>query len=111
MPQFASFDEVFEALARRFDPSKAQGIEARIVVRIQGEGGGTWSLHFTQGKLQVHKDMPETEPDVVVEAHAEDYWALLRGELDPVAAFMQGRLRVQGNPMLLLRLQDLFRLT
>jgi len=47
---------------------------------------------------------------VVVEADAEDYWAMLRGELDPVAAFMRGRLRVQGNPMLLMRLQDLFRL-
>jgi putative sterol carrier protein len=40
---------------------------------------------------------------------ANDYVALIHGTLNPVAAFMQGRIRIQGDLAALLQMQNLFR--
>lgn len=53
--------------------------------------------------------MPQGSPDVVLEVAEEDLQELMLGELRPLAAYMSGRLRVQGDLQLALRLEELFK--
>lgn len=53
--------------------------------------------------------MPQGNPDVVLEVAEEDLQELMLGELRPLAAYMSGRLRVQGDLQLALRLEELFK--
>jgi len=45
----------------------------------------------------------------VLEVAEEDLQELMLGELRPLAAYMSGRLRVQGDLQLALRLEELFK--
>jgi putative sterol carrier protein len=48
------------------------------------------------------------KPDVTVGMLADDYVKITTGELQPVVAFMQGRLKLQGDMNLAMKLQELF---
>ena len=46
-----------------------------------------------------------TQPDATIEQDEDTAAALARGELNPVGAFMGGKLRINGSMMLLMQLQ------
>ncbi len=110
MRRFNSLDQVFQAVQEHFEPEKAGDVQAVVAVHVEGEGGGSWYLRFQNGRLEVLKEPPPEPVDVEIHTSVDDYWALLYGEMDPVSAFMRGRLRVKGDLRLLYRLQYLFRL-
>lgn len=107
MRRFASFDEVFQALQEHF-----RGQEARVhaVVAVHIPEAGSWYLRFQPGQLEVLREPPPEPVDVALTVSAQDYWDLLYGRLDPLRAYMQGRLQVEGDLRLLYQLQSLFRL-
>ncbi|CAN5446044.1 SCP2 sterol-binding domain-containing protein [soil metagenome] len=55
------------------------------------------------GEMQVFEGRAEN-PDVTVAMSDEDFVLLMKGELNGMAAFMSGRLKVQGDMMLAQRL-------
>ena len=110
MLRFQNFDEVFQALKAHFRAETARTVQAVVGVHIEGEGGGSWYLDFDSGRLDIRRETPDKPVNVDVFVRAEDYWALLYGELDPMAAYMRGRLRIRGDLRLLYQLQHLFRL-
>jgi len=73
-----------------------------IVYRVSGEGGGVWHATVENGRLTAGAG-DVSNPTAVVECSAEDFVAIIRGELDPVAAGTVGRLSVGGDLQFLLR--------
>ena len=59
------------------------------------------------GSLETHDGQAEA-PDVTVTMGDEDLVALFRGELNPMVAYMTGRIKVTGDLMLAQRLVSLF---
>jgi len=47
--------------------------------------------------------------DTTIQVSLDNFKALARGELDPIAAFMQGKLKVQGDMMLAQKLVPLLK--
>ena len=74
---------------------------------LSGEGGGQWTVTIANGQLSVAEGA-EATPTVTLKLAAADLVALFNGDLNPVAAFMQGRLRVEGDMSAAMRLQTLF---
>ena len=66
--------------------------ERRYWIRIQGG-----SIDMGQGEIQA--------PDATITQDYDTAVALARSELNPVTAFMSGKLRISGNMMLLMQLQ------
>lgn len=94
---------VLESIAR-MDPSMIRGVNAAILFDLTGEGGGKWVLRIEDGKAKLEEG-EITSPDMTVSAEARDFVAILDGSLNPVAAFMQGRLKLSGDMSLAVYLQ------
>jgi hypothetical protein len=72
------------------------------VVRMEVVGGpdGDWAVAFKLGP----GDIP-SEPTATLRLSAEDADALSRGELDPMQAFLGGRVEVLGDMTIVLQMQ------
>jgi F420-dependent oxidoreductase-like protein len=89
------------------DPTLVQRVNAVYQFNVLGEDGGAWVVDLKNGAGDVwagHHD----SADCVISMNREDFLALATGRINPLNAFMQGRIRVQGDIMMATRLQSLF---
>ena len=92
-----------------FLPQKAGNARAVIALNLTGEGDGQWVVEVHDGKCEVREGIPP-ETDVTVTMDAADFVALTSGRLNPVQAFMGGRIKVAGNVGLVMQLMNWFEL-
>jgi putative sterol carrier protein len=100
----ASARELFESLEERVDPARTRGTTASY--RFEVAGAGTWRVEVNDGKVDVTES--DAPADCVIRASEENLLRIVRGELNPVTAYMTGRVRVEGDLTLATRLRDLF---
>ncbi len=85
-----------EALNRRL---AGGGLDGSVKFAIEGEGAVR--IDGTGARID------DGEADCTLFASRETFQALLGGDLDPTAAFMSGRLRIEGDMGLAMRLGSL----
>lgn len=95
--------ELLNALPAALDPEAAGDTSAVIQFQLSEP------VHqvLEGGRLETHPGQAAA-PDVTVTMSDDDLVALFRGELNPMMAFMTGRLRVTGDVALAQRLVSLF---
>lgn len=76
------------------------GLDGLIRMVVAGGAGGDWKVDFKLGRGPL-----QAEPSTTVTITAEDAEAMGRGELDPMQAFMAGRIQVAGDMALLMQVQ------
>jgi hypothetical protein len=91
------------AAARPITPVDA--VTARIQFHLTGPGGSDWYVVADRGRPTRHPGIVE-RPDATLTVSAADWAAIQSGELNRAQAFLGGRLRVEGDVMLLLQLED-----
>ena len=96
--------ELFEGLAGRIDPARTRGTTASY--RFDVDRAGSWRVDVNDGAVDVSES--EAPADCVIRASEEDLLRVVRGELNAVTAYMTGRVRVEGDLSLAMRLRDLF---
>ncbi len=97
----------FQAIAGKVDPKKLAGIDATAVFDLAGPGGGQWTATIKGGKFS-YAQGAKTPATVTFKMQAADLTAIMNGTLNPVAAFMQGRIKVEGDMAAAMQLQALF---
>ncbi len=100
--------DLFEAMPAAFLPDKAGGAKALIQMDLTGEDGGLWILDIANGQCQVREEKAP-QPDVTVTMDAKDFIALYQNQLNPVQAFMGGKIKVAGNVGLVMQLLNWFK--
>ena len=100
----ASAREFFEGLEQRIDPAKVAGETASY--RFDIEGAGSWRIAVDDGSVAVVESADDA--DCVIRMKEEVLLRLLRGEQNPTTAFMTGKIKVDGNMGLALKLQQFF---
>ena len=75
-------------------------LDALVLLILTGGEGGDWSARFKLGPGEIPAD-----PTTTVTIAAEDLAAMESGELDPIQAFMGGRIRVDGDMTIVMQLQ------
>ena len=107
--QFLS-DEWTAELKRRLNESDAfraaaGGAEATVQnVIATPDGQKRYWLRISGGAVELEPGDAE-RPDATIEQDYETAAALARSELNPVSAFMTGKIRINGSMMLLMQLQ------
>lgn len=105
----ASHDEVtgvFQKMQERFDPRKAEGLNAVIQFDLAGDNGGQYWLRIAEGALSTGKG-PADGPRMTLKASADDFYGMMVGALNPMQAFMTGKIKIQGDTNLALKLLPL----
>jgi glycogen debranching enzyme len=95
----AFFEEI---AARGYDPS-LRGVKGTC--RFEIAGAGTWVLSIQDAALTV-TEMP-ADAELVVTSDAQEFDRIVRGEVDPFIAALQGKLTISGHlalfPLVVLR--------
>ena len=80
--------------------AQMQSLSGLVLVCVIDGAGGDWALGLQLGPGEI-----PAEPTTTVSIRAEDADALERGELNPLEAFMGGRIQVAGDLTLLMQMQ------
>ncbi len=99
--------EIFQQMPSKLNPSTAAGMNKVIQYDLTGEGGATYQCKIEDGACVVTEGSPAV-PDMTVIMEATDFVAMISGELDGMSAFMSGKLRVNGDMGLAMKMQSLF---
>lgn len=102
---YQTAQEILEHITK-VDPSRVQGINGVLFFDLSGEGGGQWTLTLKDEGVTLESGKTAT-PDATFSLAAQDFIAIANGILNPVSAFMQGKVRVTGDMGLAMRLQSL----
>lgn len=90
-------------------PDKAKEVGAVYVFKITGEGGGEWTVDLKSDKPSINKGVLPGA-NCTIEVANTDFVDMLANPAKGMQLFMQGKLRVTGDPMLAMKLQKLFSL-
>ena len=107
MPKVSTPQEVFDAIPGRVDASAIQDVNAQIQFDLSGDSGGQWVMTVADGRVTSAQGTAPN-PNVTAALSAADFVAMINGDLKPMNAFMQGKLKIRGDMALLLKLQSLF---
>lgn len=99
-------EHFFSTIAERETGSLPDGVS--VLFQILGDGGGTWIVTHEEGHCEVHSGPRDgVRPDCRLSCSTEDFQAILCGDLDPREGFLDGRLDLEGDVGLILKLHRL----
>ena len=104
MPSVA---RLFEEMPKAFDAEKAGDMNASVQFDLSGEGGGQWVVQVADGVCSVDEGQTDA-PTATIHMEADDYVALVAGDLNAMEAFMQQKIRVEGDLNTVMKFQSLF---
>ena len=96
--------EFFEEMKERVDASRTRG--KRASYRFDVEGAGSWRVEIDDGRVTI--DESAGDADCVIRASEKTFMKIVRGEQNPTAAYMTGKIKVKGDMGLALGLRELF---
>lgn len=98
--------QIFNEMAERFDPSKAEGVNATFQFDLSGDNGGQYWVKLSNGSAKSGEGRVENA-NTTVKAAADDFAAVVNGDINPMQAFMSGKIKIQGDMALAMKLQSL----
>lgn len=108
MPKVTTIKEIFDGMPGAFLAEKAAGLNAVIQFEMTGEGGGAYYATIANGTCTVTQGNAPN-PAMTLSAAAPDYIAVVNGELNPMQAFMQGKIKMKGDMSLAMKMQQFFK--
>jgi putative sterol carrier protein len=102
-----SVAELFNNMPGRFQADNAGDANMGILFDLSGAEGGQWFVNIADGKLDVSEGAPAATPSATVSMTAEDFQAMSSGSLNPMMAFMTGKVKVDGDLNSVMKFQSL----
>ena len=103
-----SIQDWLDKMPSFFIPEKAAGVDATIQLHLTGDQGGDWAVLIHDQSLQVEPG-ELSNPRLVMSGNAQDVLQILSGQMDGMRAFMQGKIKAQGDMSLAMKLAGMFR--
>ena len=94
-----------KVLPKRFNPSKATGVDVIVQVSIIGSNGGNWIVTIKDQKLDA-KEGVHPSPNLSLKMAEKDYLDLVNGKISAEKAFFTGKVQFKGNIALALKLRE-----
>jgi putative sterol carrier protein len=103
----ATVAEIMAAMPSRFNAEAAGDLNATVLFNLAGDDGGVWHVRIDDGECMVNEG-PTEDPTATIMMEAEDYAAMVTGELNAINAFMTGKVRVEGDLNTVMKFQSIF---
>ncbi|MCY4472029.1 MAG: SCP2 sterol-binding domain-containing protein [Kistimonas sp.] len=101
----ASLSEIFDGVKSRFSAQAAAGLD--LVFQFDIEDGDTCHLVVKDSRCSLVEGA-RADANVTLIMNAQTLQAVVNGRLDAMQAFMQGKLRAEGDMLLAPKLSQLF---
>lgn len=98
--------EIFAKMPARTDTSKIVGVNATVVFDLSGDNGGQWTVKVADGQVAV-EDGAAASAAATIKMTSADYVAMMSGSLNPMMAFMSGKIKVEGDLNTVMKLQSI----
>ncbi len=102
--------DIMERMPGALIPEKAAGVDSVIHFKFTGAEPGEWNAVIKDGKAEVARGIPHFKPNMTLSADSEDFVKLLTGEMDPMQAFMEGKIKLQGDMNLAMKMMQMFKM-
>jgi len=93
--QMATQDEIkniFPEMVGSFRPEKADGVDATYQFELSGDNGGKFWVKVSGGEATYGEG--EVDANTVVKASADDFLKIATGNMQPMQAFMMGKIKI-----------------
>ncbi len=107
MSAFVTVEEYVQAMVGDFQPQHARGLNIVYHFQITGSEGGSWTVTIADQKCTAQQG-PPSQADTHIILDYDTFREFTAGQLNVEQAFMQGRLKVNGDMGYALKLIDLF---
>lgn len=100
-------EDTFPAMQKLFNPAAAAGLNKVIQLNVTGEDTGEYAL-------KIHNQTCELVPpgankaDLTLTVSDKDWIAITQGQLNPMNAFLSGKIKTAGDMMLAMKIPNLF---
>lgn len=108
MTEATNVEEVFESMCTRFQPEKAGNESATFCFDLSGK---QYWARISNGQCDSGFGQAPAAADVTVVTSAADFLGLINKTLSAMPAFMQGRIKIQGNMGVALKMMNWFDLS
>ncbi len=102
----ATAADIMDNMASRFNADKAGDTNLSIVFDLSGDDGGQWTTSVSGGGVSVAKEVGDS-PNATVKMDAGDFVDMSTGKLNPMMAFMSGKIKVDGDLNSVMKFQSL----
>ena len=99
--------EIFNQMSDAFQPQIAGSAEMQLQFSLSGNQGGDWKVEIGNGTCQVSQDRLEN-PLATIHMRDQDFIGVFSGKLNAVAAFMSGKIRIDGDVTAIMNLLSFF---
>jgi len=99
--------DFFANLEDKVNKDKAAGMNAVYQFDISGDDGGQWAVTIADGDAKVAEGTAEN-PSITISMTDENFVDLVTGKLNGQTAFLTGKLKIQGDMTLAMKLQTVF---
>lgn len=108
--QNMTMKEIWDELGVVFNqnPEPLGNSNVTYAFELDGEDGGGYGMKLTDGQAEMLYEAPE-DYDCKLKMSAKNFKKLLEGNLNTTAAFMMGRLKVDGKIGYALKLESIFK--
>jgi putative sterol carrier protein len=103
-----TLDRIFDGMQQRFQPDKAQGVDAVIQFVVTDEGAEhPYSVTIKDGKCEAGRGASE-DPKVTLTTDLLSFAKLVGGQAQGPQLFMSGKLKISGDLMFSARIMSFF---
>ena len=102
----ADLNTIFANMSQNFDGSKAGDLDITILFDLTGEGGEQWHASIANGALDYGEGSVDS-PSATLSMDADEFVAMSKGDLNPMMAFMSGKIKVDGDLNAVMKFQSL----
>ncbi len=90
-------------------PAELEGLDATYRLKLSGAKGGDFYLRIADQKAALVTEAPAEAPTATVSLTDDDFVALAERRASGMSLFMEGRIQIEGDMGVALRLEGLLR--
>lgn len=93
-----TYEELVQKVREAYKDADAQKVNEHVAFQfnVTGEAAGAFYLEIADGEIKV-EPYEYYDRDVLVTSSAETLLEIAEGKLDPVKAFLTGKIKAEGN--------------